>query len=261
MRVFDRVDSATAEKREFQLGVLSLVVIAVLGAGMALLMYPNVTEHPVYFTERTTKILFFGFCGLCLLLFGYLLNRQIVVRRLRREVTAARTRYSELHVQASQDLMKTLSGMSRFQDQLMMEHKRSVNCGKPLSVAVIRLKPAAGLTDPDDVTATLGDAVMAITRKLKPDDSLYNFLGGAFGVILHGMNIQDAHLVAARLSDGLSDAAGAVNRFTFDVKIVNYPQHAGSAYELEKAVTALLPDDSADALDPEDSHVSAGQSK
>ena len=87
MRVFDRVDSATAEKREFQLGVLSLVCIAVLGAGMALLMYPNVTEHPVYFSERTTKILFFGFCGLCLLLFGYLLNRQLVVRRLRREVT------------------------------------------------------------------------------------------------------------------------------------------------------------------------------
>lgn len=149
MRVFDRVDSASAEKREFQLAILSLVSILVLGAGMAIVMYPDVTEHPVYFSERTTKILFFSFCGLCLLLFGYLLDRQLVVRRLRREVSAAHRRYSELRVHASEDLLKALSGMSRFQDRLLMEYKRSANSGEPLSVLVIRLKTAEGIEDPE----------------------------------------------------------------------------------------------------------------
>ncbi|MGO9642403.1 MAG: hypothetical protein ACLP1Y_14000 [Candidatus Acidiferrales bacterium] len=244
MRLFDRVDSASVGKREFQLAILSLVSIVILGAGLAILMYPDVTTHPVYFSARTTKILFFGFCGLCLLLFGYLLDRQLVVRRLRREVSTAQKRYSELHVEASQDLLKTLSGMNRFQDQLMMEYKRSVNCGEPLSVVVIRLKPAPGIEDPTDVTATLGDAVMAISRKLKAQDSLYNFLNGAFGILLPGINIQDARLVAARLSDGLNDAAGAVNRFTFDIKVFNYPQNAATAYEMEAAVTSHLPEES-----------------
>ncbi len=126
----------------------------------------------------------------------------------------------------------------------MMEYKRSVNCGEPLSVVVIRLKPAPGIEDPTDVTATLGDAVMAISRKLKAQDSLYNFLNGAFGILLPGINIQDARLVAARLSDGLNDAAGAVNRFTFDIKVFNYPQNAATAYEMEAAVTSHLPEES-----------------
>ena len=261
MQVFDRVDSASAGKREFQLAVLSLVSILILGAGLAIVMYPDVTEHPVYFSATTTKILFFSFCGLCLLLFGYLLDRQLVVRRLRREVSSAQLRYNDLHVQASQDLLKALPGMSRFQDRLLMECKRSSNSGEGLSVVVVRLKPAAGITDPAEVTATIGDAVMAITRKLKPEDSLYNFLKGAFGIILHGMSTHDARLVAARISDGLSDAAGSVNRFTSDIKVFNYPQDAETAYELEAAVTSLLPDEAPAALATEDIHLTVEPSK
>jgi GGDEF domain-containing protein len=261
MRVFDRVDSASVEKREFQLAILSLICIVILSVGMALLMYPAVTEHPVYFSERTTRILFFGFCGLCLLLFGYLLNRQLVVRRLRREVTLARMRYSELRVHASEDLLKTLSGMSRFQDRLMMEFKRSANSDQPLSVVVILLKPGEGITDPTDVTSTLGDAVTAISRKIRGDDSLYHFLGGAFGIILHGKSAQDGRLVAARIADGLSDAAGVAKRFTFEVKVINYPQNVASAYELEAAVTALLPDESCHTPNMEHSHAGVETSK
>jgi len=220
-----------------------------------------VTEHPVYFSERTTKILFFSFCGLCLLLFGYLLDRQLVVRRLRREVSAAHRRYSELRVHASEDLLKALSGMSRFQDRLLMEYKRSANSGEPLSVLVIRLKTAEGIEDPEDVTAAMGDAVMAISRKIRSEDSLYNFLGGAFGIILHGKSSQDARLVAARLSDGLSDAAGAAKRFTSEVKVINYPDNVGSAYELEEAVAALLPEESTAAPRADHVEVSVGPTK
>jgi GGDEF domain-containing protein len=244
MRLFDRVDYATVEKREFQLTVLSLVSIMILGAGLAVLMYPNVTTHPVFFSAATTRILFFGFCGLCLLLFGYLLDRQIVVRRLRREIMQAQAQYSELHGQAGRDLLETLAGMNHFQDQLMMEFKRAVTSSDSLSVLVVRLTSAPGIKSPQDINGALGDAAKTMSRKLKKEDSLYHFSGGAFGILLPGMKAPDARLLAARLSDGLNDAAGAVTRFTSDIKLFNYPQNAATARELETAVLSLLPEDS-----------------
>jgi len=243
MKLFDRVDPAAVERREFQLAIFSLSVLIVLAAGLAVLMYPTVTSHPVYFSTFTAKILYFGFCGLCSLLFLYLIDRQVVVRRLRREVTQAQARYSELHGQAGKDVLDTLPGMNRFQDQLMMEYKRAVNCGDALTIVVVRVTPSASVKDPMDIAAALGDSARTISRRLRKEDSLYNFTAGPFGMLLPATGLQDARLVAARISDGLCDAAGAINRFTYDIKVFNYPQNAGTAHELEAAVRALLPVD------------------
>jgi GGDEF domain-containing protein len=243
MRFFDRVDSATVERRELQLTIFSLSIIVVLVVGVAILMYPAMSNHPVMFSERTSKIFFAGFCTLSLLLLGYLVERQIVVRRLRGEIAQAQVRYSELHRQAGKDLLDTLAGLNHFQDRLVMEFKRAVNCRDTLSVMVVRLTPMASLTDPAEIIATLGDAVKTLSRKLRREDSLYHFSSGIFGVILPGVNVHNARIVANRLAEGLSDAAGAVTRFTHDVKIFNYPQHAATASELESAVRSLLPED------------------
>jgi hypothetical protein len=53
--------------------------------------------------------------------------------------------------------------------------------------------------------------------------------------------VQNARIAAARLTDSLNDVSGAVDRFTHEVKIFNYPQHAATASELESAVRSLLP--------------------
>jgi len=241
MRLFDRVDSKSVDKREFHLAVFSLSIITVLVTGIAILMYPTIETHPVIFSARTLKISFFGFCALSLLLLGYLVDRQIVVRRLRREIRQAEARYTELHRQVGKDLLETLAGMNHFQDRLMMEFRRAVNLRDTLSVMVVRLTPTANLINPAEVTAALGDAVKAITRKLRREDSLYHFAEGAFGIMLPGVSVQNARIVAARLAEGLNDVSGAVDRFTHDVKIFNYPQHAATASELENAVRALLP--------------------
>ena len=241
MRLFDRVDSATVERRELQLTIFSLSIMVVLVVGMAILMYPTISSHPVVFSERTSKIFFVGFCALSLLLLGYLVERQIVVRRLRREIAQAQLKYSELHRQAGKDLLDTLAGLNHFQDRLVMEYKRAVNCRDTLSVMVIRLTPTPNLINSAEITAALGDAEKALSRKLRREDSLYHFSTGIFGVMLPGVKVQDARIVANRLAEGLSDAAGAVTRFTHDVKIFNYPQHAATASELESAVRSLLP--------------------
>jgi GGDEF domain-containing protein len=241
MRLFDRVDSNTVEKREFHLAVFSLSVIAVLVAGLAVLMYPTVEGHPVVFSARTLQISFFGFCGLSVLLLGYLLDRQITVRKLRRQVKQAEERYRELHRQVGRDLLQTLPGMNHFQDRLSMEFRRAVNTRDTLSVMVVRLKPNETFINHSEPTAAMGDAVKAITRKLRREDSLYHFSDGAFGILLPGVSVQNARIVASRITEGLQDVSGAIDRFTHDVKIFNYPQHAATASELENAVRGLLP--------------------
>jgi GGDEF domain-containing protein len=241
MRLFDRVDSSSVEKRELQLAVFSVSVIAVLMAGLAVLMYPSIETHPVLFSARTLKISFFGFCGLSVLLIGYLVDRQILVQRLRRDVREAEARFSELHKQVGKDLLDALSGMNHFQDRLSMEFRRAVNTRDTLSVMVVRLTPNASLSNPADITAALGDAVKAISRRLRREDSLYHFSEGAFGIMLPGVTVQNARIVTSRLTEGLHDVSGSLERFTHDIKIFNYPQHAATASELEKAVRALLP--------------------
>jgi GGDEF domain-containing protein len=241
MRLFDRVDSASVDRREFHLAVFSLSVIGVLVAGIATLMYPTIESHPVIFSARTLKVSFFGFCALSLLLLGYLVERQIVVRRLRSDIRRAEARYTELHRQVGKDLLEALAGMNHFQDRLTMEFRRAVNLRDTLSVVVILLTPNSNLVSPAEITAALGDAVKALTRKLRREDSLYNFSEGVFGIMLPGVSVQNARIVAARLTESLNDVSGAIDRFTHEVKIFNYPQHAATASELENSVRALLP--------------------
>jgi len=243
MQLFDRVDRETVEKREYQLTIFSLSVIAVLVAGVAVLMYPTVATHPIIFTEETSRIFFLSFCGLSVLLMGYLIDRQIVVRRLRREIREAQVRYRELRYRTGEDLLGALAGMNHFQDRLVMEFKRAVSMRDTLSVMVILLTPSKDHSDGTEHMPALGDAIKSISRRLRREDSLYYFAANTFGIMLPGLSMQDAGSFASRLGEGLSDVAGATVRFTQEIRIFNYPQHAATAHELEKAVRALLPDD------------------
>jgi len=41
--------------------------------------------------------------------------------------------------------------------------------------------------------------------------------------------------VGSRVAEGLADASGASNRFSFDMQMVNYPEQVSSSYEMEQA--------------------------
>jgi len=243
MRVFDQVDPQRVERRELQLTILSLSVNAILAAGAALLMYPTISAHPVIFGETTSRVIFAGFCVLCVLLVGYLFDRQIVVRRLRNEIAQEHLKYTQLRLQAGRDLLSTVSGFNHFQDRLIMEFKREMKTGSALSVLLVRLTPSDRVEDSNEVTVAYGDAAKAMMRKLRREDFLYYFSSGAFGIVLPGAKVLDAREFSARIAEGLSDAAGVIARFNSDIKTFNYPEHVETASELEEAVRALLPRD------------------
>jgi GGDEF domain-containing protein len=244
MHVFDRVPSGSLDRREMQLIVLACSSIIVLAAGLALFMYPVVFSQTALAPTRTMSVAFFGFCTLSILLAVYLVNRQATIHRLRQQIGEERRRASEALKQASTDLLETLANFSSFQDQLSMEYRRAAAGKQNLSVLVIATKVHEALSEPGLSTPILGDAAKAISRKLREQDSIYILTNGHFGVILPGVDAHAAQRVSARLVEGLTDAAGANNRFSFKVDAISFPEQSSSAHDLELAVTGLLPEDS-----------------
>lgn len=246
VKLFDHVERTNLERRELQLWILAIATILILILGLALLMYPAIFSHPVVLAGQTLRVAFFSFCFLSLLLVGYLLDRQSVVRQLRLRAKRDEERIVKLRLQASADLLSTLPIWNHFQDRLTMEFRRVAHLQSSLSILSIQLIPSPAISDQDQLVADEGDAAKAITRKLRREDSLYRFCDGCFGIIMPGLVTAEANRIAERFKEGLDDAAGISIRFSSTVKLFNYPEHAATAQELEQAIRSLLPEDPLD---------------
>ena len=242
MRFFDGMPSRSLERREVQLIVFACSAIIALAGGLALFMYPVVFSQPGLAPSRTMSIAFFGFCALSILLALYLFDRQVTIGRLRQQIAEERRRASEALKQASAELLEALPNFSSFQDQLSMEYRRDAAAKQNLSVLVISTRVFQTLSEPSLSMSFLGDAAKAISRKLREQDSIYLLAYGHFGVILPGLDRLAAQRISARLVEGLTDAAGVNNRFSFKVDAISYPEQASSAHDLELAVADLLPE-------------------
>ena len=240
MKIFDQVDQGSIERRELQLWILALTVILVMTIGLGLLMYPAIFEKPVVLNGEVLKNAFFGFCALSFLLLGYLIDRQVVIRQLRRKLATERQKIIALRKEASTDLLASMPGLERFRDCLAMEYRRASNSHQPLSIVTVRLAPSTTLTGTTEITMAYGDALKAITRKLRGEDSIYQIAPESLGMVLPGVSMAGAGTVMRRLSEGLQDASGAETRFSFGLRITNYPEQASSARELEQAVRSIV---------------------
>lgn len=123
-----------------------------------------------------------------------------------------------------------------------MEYRRAASAKYELSVLVVAIRLHAALAGSTEAASALGDAAKAIYMKLREQDSIYVFTAGYFGAILPGVGVSIAQQICARVSEGLMDAAGAANRFTFKIDAFSYPAQSSSAHDLEQAVSGLLPE-------------------
>lgn len=244
MRFFDGMPPGSPERREAQLILFACSAIIVLAAGLALFMYPVVFSQTGLGRTQMMTVAFFGYCALSVLLAVYLLDRQMTIGRLRRQIGEERRRASEALKQASAELLEALPGFSSFQDQLSMEYRRDAAAKQNLSVVVITTKVHEAFSEPTLSMSVLGDAAKVISRRLREQDSLYLLAYGHFGVILPGLDRLAAQRISASIVEGLTDAAGVNNRFGFQVETISYPEQASSARDLEQTVTELLPENS-----------------
>ena len=241
MHFFDRIPSASLERREMQLVLTASVAIIVLASGLALFMYP-VVFSPTMPPNRALAIAFIGFCVLSVLLAGYMVDRQKTIQRLRYQMAEDRRRSSHALKQANADHLRALPNFDSFQDRLPMEYRRAASAKHNLSVLVVAIRLHAAVAESTEASSALGDASKAICSRLREQDSIYVFAAGYFGAILPGVDVSIAKQICARVSEGLTDAAGAANRFTFKINAFSYPEQASSAHDLELAVSGLLPE-------------------
>ena len=234
--------SADLERREFQLSLFACSAIVVLAGGLALLMYPAVFASREASGSRVPQVAFFGFCGLASLLVAYIIERQVTIHRLRVQMAADRKKSSEALMQASADMLSTMPDFNTFEDRLTMEYRRAAGAEQKLSVLGVAIHLRPDFSEPHVAMSALGDAARAVSRKLRDQDSLYILRQGYFGVILPGVDQAGAKRVSARLEEGLSDSAGANDRFTFKIDSVSYPEQTSSAHDLEFVVNSWLPE-------------------
>ncbi len=238
---FNQTELDHLERRELQLSILAAVVVLVLAGGVALLMYPLVFVHPEGTNKWTLRFAFLGFCVLSLLVVAYLLDRQRTVRRLKQQLVAELQRNLELRNQANVDLLHTIPDLHHFQDRLVMEYRRAASMQRALSLLVVKVKLPSSLSDTNEATAALGEAARAMSRNLRPTDSIYLFGPGLFGLVLPDTDRASANHIVLQLEEALR-AVGAKSNFSFETFVCNYPEHVKSAHELEQTVLSLLPE-------------------
>jgi diguanylate cyclase (GGDEF)-like protein len=239
MGTLNRTELDRLERRELQLTILAAAFVLVQAAGLAMFMYPLVFLHPVG-NKWTLRAAFFGFCALTLLFAGYLLDRQRTVRNLKQQILAELERNVTLQHQASVDLLQTMPDKNHFWDRLTMEFRRAMTMQKTLSLLLVKAKPVSTSAKDDAASEAWSDAAKAMSRKLRPTDSVYRLATDTFALVLPETGVLNAKRVAVRLQEELQTVR-AKHNVTFDITAHNYPEHAKSAHELEDIVKSLLP--------------------
>lgn len=238
MTVFDRIRLQDIDRRNWQLWVLAIVMILVLAGGLALHMYTLASAPGVSLSKRGMLQAMIGFCALAILFVGYLIDRQMVIAHLRRDLENEKTVNLERRTQGNRELLQTLFGAGQFCERLALEIQRATNSKLPLSGLTIALEVSPNLSDANEVYSAFGEAVKAMMSRLRSEDSIYQFSSGVFGVLLPGTGAEMARGVAVRMADGLNEAMGISKRYSFDIHITSFPDHAKTAPEMEELMRA-----------------------
>lgn len=240
MRIFDRVRLQDVDRRTWQLWVLAIVMILILASGLALHMYALASGAGYWLTRRALLEGIIGFCVLAMLFAGYLIDRLVVIARLRQELSEEKKRNLELRTQGNKELLQTLFGPSQFCDRLALELQRAAKSKLPVSGLTISLEVSPDLSDGDEVYSAFGEAVKAMMHRLRGEDSIYLFTSGVFGILLPGTGSELARRVAVRVADALNEAMGMSKRYSFDIHVTNFPEHARNALEMERLMREPL---------------------
>jgi hypothetical protein len=236
----NRKELETLERRELQLTILAAVFFLVLAGGLAVFMYPLVFLHPEG-NVWTMRVAFFGFIALTILFMIHLFNRHRMMGRLKRQLLNELERNLELRLQASTDLLHSMPDVNHFWDRLTMEYRRAMTMQKTLSLLLVKAKPAPGSDAASANSPAWGDAAKAMTRKLRPTDSIYHLSGDVFGLVLPETDVTNARLISLRLQTELEGVC-AKHRCSFTITVHNYPEHVKSSHELEDIVKSILPE-------------------
>jgi hypothetical protein len=124
-----------------------------------------------------------------------------------------------------------------------MEFKRAVSAKYELSELVVAIRLHAAVAESTEASSTLLEMLRrpSLANCVNRIRSTFSWLATS-GESLPGVDVSIAKQICARFSEGLTDVAGAANRFTFKIDAFSYPEQASSAHDLELAASGLLPE-------------------
>jgi GGDEF domain-containing protein len=236
MKVFDHISPEEIDRRQLHLHVLAITLIFILAVGMALMMYPTIFAKPMTLDGGTFRTVFFGFCALSVLTIGYLVDRQVLISKLRVRVAARERAIQIMKQESNKDFLASLPTVETFTDRLFMEFRRVSGVEQPLSLLAVDVKIRPEICHVNETTEVHADAGRAILRRMRGEDSLFLIDSGVFGILLPRIPRHMAELTKAGLEEELCIAAGAIPRFDFRVRLINYPDQANSAHEMVVAI-------------------------
>jgi hypothetical protein len=234
MLIFDRIRLQDLDRRNRQLWVLAIFMILVLAGGLALHMYTLASAPGLSLSGRATLEGMIGFCALAILFVSYLIDRQMVIGHLRKELQDERKHNLERRTRGNKEVLRTMFGPGQFCDRLALELQRAARNELTLCGLTVSLEVSPNLADTEEIYSAFGEAVKAMMNKLRAEDSIYQFTSGVFGILLPGTVADTARGVAVRVADGLNEAMGASQRYSFDIRITSFPDQARTAPEMEK---------------------------
>ena len=238
--ILNREELDKLERRELQLTVLSVVFVLVLAGGLAAFMYPLVFVHPEG-NKWTMRVAFFGFCALTLLFVGYLLEHQRTVRELEQHLLAEVERNVALKHQANVDLLGSMPDASQFSDRLTMEFRRAKTMQKTLSLILVKVGKGTGSGKNPNMSAVGSACAKAMSRRLRPTDSIFRLAPELFGVVLPETDSVNGKQVSIRLQQELQGAQAGFG-VSFEVTAHNYPEDVVSSHEMEDLVKSQMPE-------------------
>src|SRR5260370_17472413 len=109
---------------------------------------------------------------------------------------------------------------------------------KTLPLWLVKAKPESASAKVDRLTVAIendptseawSDAAKAMSRKLRPTDSIYRLSTDLFALVLPETDILNAKRVAVRLQEGLQEVRANYGT-VFDITAHNYPQHVSAAH-------------------------------
>ena len=171
---------------------------------------------------------------------SYLLERQKTLRQLKQQLLAEVERNIALKHQANVDLLGSMPDANQFWDRLTMEFRRAKTMQKTLSLVLLKVNKGASGKNPD-MTAVGGACAKAMSRRLRPSDSIFHLSPDLFSVVLPETDATNGKRVAVRLQDELQNARAAFG-VVFELSVYNYPEDVVSAHEMEDLVKSLLPE-------------------
>jgi GGDEF domain-containing protein len=109
-----------------------------------------------------------------------------------------------------------------------------------LSLLLVKAGPASESAKIDESSEAWSEATKAISKKLRPSDSIFRLSTNVFALALPGTDLLVAKKVATRLHEGLQ-AVRAKYDLSFDITAHTYPEHVNNPGELEQIMKSLVP--------------------